>query len=178
VNKAQWLTKAGGLREFVAARDAATAGEFALIGAPLFALLFAMMETALVFFAQQTLQTATTQSARLIMTGQAQSQSMTPQQFQQAVCGNDFALFTCSSIYVNVQTFASFTAVTPLSPVSNGNFNASSLGYNPGGPGDVVLVQVFYQWPVIPAPLGFNLSNANGGARLLVGNAAFRNEPY
>ena len=39
-------------------------------------------------------------------------------------------------------------------------------------------MQVFYQWQVFPAPLGFDLSNLAGNLRLLVGTAAFRNEPY
>ncbi len=39
--------------------------------------MFAIMETALVFFASQTLETAVADSARLIMTGQAQNQNFT-----------------------------------------------------------------------------------------------------
>jgi Flp pilus assembly protein TadG len=59
-------------RRFARAEDAAAAVEFALVAAPFLALIFAILETALVFFADQTLETAASNSARLIMTGQAQ----------------------------------------------------------------------------------------------------------
>jgi Flp pilus assembly protein TadG len=152
--------------------------EFALVAAPFCALLLAILQTALVFLAQQVLQTATTESARLVMTGQAQTQNLTPAQFQQDVCGFASALFTCSGIYVNVQTFSSFSGMTQMSPLQNGQFQAGSMNFGTGGPGDIVLMQVFYQWPIVLGPLGFNLSNMSGNNRLLIGTAVFRNEPY
>src|SRR6202007_2092271 len=97
--------------------------------------------------------------ARLVMTGQAQTQKLSAAQFQQDVCGFASALFTCSNIYVNVQTFTSFSGRTQMSPLQNGQFQSSSMNFNAGGPGDVVLMQVFYQWPIVLGPLGFNLSN-------------------
>src|SRR5471032_2864150 len=81
-----WLPFARALRRFVRRENGATAVEFALVATPFIALLIAILETALVFFAQQVLQTATTQTSRLIMTGQAQTQNLTAAQFQQAVC--------------------------------------------------------------------------------------------
>ena len=63
------------MRRFARGDDGAAAVEFGMVAAPFLALMFAIMETALVFFAGQTLETAVADSARLIMTGQAQSQS-------------------------------------------------------------------------------------------------------
>lgn len=166
------------LRALWRSERGATAVEFAMVIAPFVALLIAILETALVFFAQQVLQTATTQASRLIMTGQAQTSAMTASQFQQAVCAKAVALFSCSGIYVNVQKFSSFSTVSQTNPVVNGNFNSAAMSFNPGVAGDIVLVQVFYQWPVVTGPLGFNLSNLNGNQRMLVGTAVFRNEPY
>lgn len=166
------------LRRFAASTAAATAVEFALVAAPFCALLIATLQTALVFFAQQVLQTATTESARLVMTGQAQNSNLTAAQFQQDVCGYAPVLFTCSDLYVNVQTFTSFSTMSQMSPLQGGQFKSNLMNYNTGGPGDVVLLQVFYQWPIVLGPLGFNLSNMNGNNRLLVGTAVFRNEPY
>jgi len=171
-------TRRSAFRRFLASAEAATAVEFALVAAPFFALLIAILQTALVFFAQQVLQTATSESARLVMTGQAQNQNLTATQFQQDVCNYAPVLFTCSALYVNVQTFNSFSGMTQMSPLQNGNFNANAMSYSTGGPGDVVLLQVFYQWPVVLGPLGFNLSNMSGNNRLLIGTAVFRNEPY
>jgi Flp pilus assembly protein TadG len=162
---------------FARAQDGAAALEFAFVSIPFLAILVAILETALVFFAQQALQTATTDSARLIMTGQAQTGGMTASQFQAAVCAKASALFNCAQLYVNVQKFTSFYSVSQPTPLSNGAF-VNNMNYNIGAAGDIVLVQTFYQWPVFLAPLGFNLSNMNGNNRLLVGTAVFRNEPY
>ena len=168
----------GRLTSFVACGRGSTMVEFALVAAPFCAMLIAILQTALVFFAQQVLQTATTEAARLIMTGQAQSQKLTAAQFQQDVCGFTSALFSCSGIYVNVQTFSSFSGMTQMSPLQSGQFNSNLMNFSTGGPGDVVLLQVFYQWPIVLGPLGFNLSNMSGNNRLLVGTAVFRNEPF
>jgi Flp pilus assembly protein TadG len=165
------------LRPLLCNKNGATAVEFALVAVPFFALLYAIFETALVFFSQQVLQTATTQASRLIMTGQAQAQNMTAAQFQQQVCTNASSMFNCAKMYVNIQTFSSFSSVSQLNPVQNGSFSSSSLSYSLGTPGDIELVQVFYEWPVFTGPLGFNLSTMNGNIHLLVATTAFRNEP-
>jgi hypothetical protein len=53
------------------------------------------------------------------------------------------------------------------------------LQYSPGGPGDIVLVKLSYQWPLFVTGLGFNITTPNcTGKRLLVAAAAFKNEPY
>lgn len=171
------LLRATGMKRFVRNQDGVAAVEFALIAIPFFALLLAIFEIAFVILAQQVLQTAVTKSARLIMTGQAQTQSMTATQFQQNVCAN-VTILSCGSVYVNVQKFTSFSTISPLNPLQSGNFNSGSLSYNTGTPGDIMLVQVFYQLPVFVTPLGLNLSNMNGNMRLLVATAVFRNEPY
>jgi Flp pilus assembly protein TadG len=175
--RARRFLRARAPRALLRRQDGNAIVEFALVAAPFLALLMAILETALVFFAQQVLQTATTQASRLIMTGQAQSGGETAAQFQQAVCNDAAVIFSCSGIYVNVQTFSSFSSVSQLNPLSNGNFN-TTMNYSLGSQGDIELVQVFYQWPVYTAPLGFSLSNMNGNSRLLVATAVFRNEPY
>ena len=65
-------------RRFARQQDGAAAIEFGLVAAPFLALVFAIMETAMVFFAGQALETATADSARLIMTGQAQTAGHEP----------------------------------------------------------------------------------------------------
>jgi Flp pilus assembly protein TadG len=168
---------AGVLRKLTQCRSGSSAVEFALIGPPFLALLYALLQTALVFFAQQTLQTATMQAARLIMTNQAQAANLTAAQFQQDVCNNTGGLFNCANLVVNVQTPASFSSVTMFNPVSGGNFSSSGTTYSLGNPGDIEVVQVFYQWPVYPGPLGFSLSDTNSNTNVLTATVAFRNEP-
>jgi Flp pilus assembly protein TadG len=172
------LAVAGAMRRLVRQQDGAVAVEFGLVAAPFLALVFAIMETAIIFFAGQALETAVADSSRLIMTGQAQNASYTASSFKDAVCAKIFGLFDCKNgVFVDVQKFSSFASVTNTSPISNGVFTPPN-NYNPGGPGDIVMVRLFYQWPVYVSLLGFDLSNLNGGKRLLAATAAFRNEPY
>jgi Flp pilus assembly protein TadG len=178
-NGARRIRSARALRRLIRQQDGAAAVEFGLVAAPFLALTFAIMETAIIFFSGQALETAVADSARLILTGQAQTQGFSQSQFKNAVCGRIFGLFDCQNgVYVDVKTFSSFANVTMNNPVdSQGNFQ-NNFNYQPGGPGDIVVVRLFYQWPVYVSLLGFNMSNMNGGKRLLVATAAFRNEPY
>jgi Flp pilus assembly protein TadG len=167
-------------RRFARAEDATAAVEFALVAAPFLALIFAIVETALVFFAAQSLEAAATDSARLIMTGQAQTASYSKDDFKTAVCTRlAGGLFDCSNgVYVDVKTYSSFTAINAAQPIANGQFDTSQLAYTPGGPGDIVVVRLYYQWPIYVSMFGDNLSNLNGNKRLLTATTVFRNEPY
>src|ERR1041384_2389641 len=165
-------------RRFARGEEGAAAVEFAGVAAPSLALMFAIMETALVFFASQTLETAVADSARLIMTGQAQSQSFDKTAFKNSVCSKIGGLFECQAgLYVDVKTYPKFSDVDNSAPTikPDGTIDTS---YNAGGPGDIVVVRLMYQWPVYASLLGFNLGNLAGNKRLLMATASFRNEPY
>ena len=167
-------------RRFARQQNGAAAVEFALVALPFLALTFAILESAMVFFAGQTLEAAVSSAGRLIMTGQAQNASFSQSDFKNQVC-NFLAggLFDCSSgVYVNVKTYTSSSSVNNTPPVNNGQFDTTKMNYTPGGPGCIVAVSVYYQWPIYVSLLGDNLSNLNGGNRLLVATAVFRNEPY
>jgi len=82
---------------------------------------------------------------------------------------------------INVQSYNSFSAANTTTPTLTFNTQGQVTNqwtYSPGNPGEVVIVQVMYQWPVVLGPLGFNLSNVSNGNRLLISTAAFRNEPF
>ena len=171
-------TRGNVLRRFGRNRRGSAVVEFALVAPVFFALLFAIIETALMFFASQVLETITQNSARMIFTAQAQTQGFTATQFKTYVCGQIPALFNCSSIYVDVESYTSFSSITLNTQIdSNGNFINNNMQYSPGGPGSIVVVRVFYPWQLFVTGLGFNMSNLTGNQRLLVATAAFQNEP-
>jgi Flp pilus assembly protein TadG len=164
------------------ARDdrGATAVEFALVAAPFLALIIALIQTFLVFFAQQLLESVVRQSARLIMTGQVQSAQMTQAAFKQKVCDQIVIFFNCSGMMVDVQVANGWTTADTSMPVLT--FNSSgqvtnTWQFNPGDAGDIVVLRVTYVWPVVLGPLGFNLSNMSNGNRQIMASAAFQNEP-
>jgi hypothetical protein len=92
------------VRRFGRSRRASAAVQFAFIAPLFFCLLFAIVEVALIFFAGQTLETATQDSARMILTGQAQNGSYTQAMFKNDLCGRIVALFNCQSgIYIDFE---------------------------------------------------------------------------
>jgi Flp pilus assembly protein TadG len=166
------------IRHFLAARQAATAVEFAMIAPAFLALLIAIFEISLFLFAQQSLQNAAMQVGRLFMTGQAQSYSQT--NFNNLVCQNYLpSMFSCSKLAVVVQEYSSFAAASTSAPVlyQNGQW-VTTFAYNPGTPGQIMVVQLAYPWAAVGGPLGFLLSNLPNGAAEIMGVTAFRVEPY
>jgi Flp pilus assembly protein TadG len=176
-------------RAFFRCRKGATAVEFALVAAPFLALLVAILQAALVFFASRVLDEVTEEAARNLMTGQAQQGNVTQANFlNNYVCGGSntsalvSALFTCSKIMVNVQNYPDFASANVSSPTltfnpTNGNVT-NTWSYNTGNPGDVLVIEVIYEWPIVLGPLGMNLSNLSDGNRELVSVAVFKSEPY
>lgn len=165
---------------FAADSKGATAVEFALVAAPFLALVIALLQTFLVFFAQELLESVVRQSARLIMTGQVQAQQMSQAAFKQKVCDQIVIFFNCSGIMVDVQVANAWTSAnTSMPPLSyNAQGQVTNVWqYNPGTAGDIVVLRVTYVWPVMLGPLGFNLSNISPGNRQIMASAAFQNEP-
>jgi Flp pilus assembly protein TadG len=171
--------KASMLRRFRRNRRGSAAVEFALVAPIFFGLLFAILELAMVFFASQVLETVTQDSARVIMTGQAQNASFTQAQFKNLVCSKIVAMFDCvNGISIDVQSYSAFASINIADPIDASKNFVPPNNYLPGGPGDVVVVRLFYQWPVFVTGFGFNLANVGTNRRLLTATAAFQNEPY
>jgi Flp pilus assembly protein TadG len=176
----------GRLRRFIGrfarGRRGAAAVEFALVSIPFFALMFGIIEVGLIYFVATTLEAATNEAARQIRTGQLQGQA-TPETaagFKTLICGQLAWLGSncTNNLTVQVQTFSSFQTVTQPSPIVNGQINQNNLTFSLGGPGDIVLVQAFYQWTVLAPALDRIGTPLNGGKMLLTSTSVFRNEPY
>jgi Flp pilus assembly protein TadG len=182
------------LRRFRRNRNASAAVEFALVAPVFFGLLFAIIETSIIFFADQVLETITQDSARLIETGQAQTGQVMingvaacaaapckQSEFANYVCSRVPALlFTCggvNGIFIDVQSYPAFTNININNQIAAGTF-LNNMQYSTGGPGDIVVVRLFYQWPQYVTGLGYNITNLTGNLRLLVATAVLKNEPY
>ena len=123
------------------------------------------------------------------MTGQAQTgispttgtQGFTKADFKTAACANLSSLFDCSQLYVSVNTYSSFGSASTTTPLNTTTqkmtVDINNLPYSAGSPGSIVVVQLYYKWPIIVSLLNGNLANIDGN-RLLVATAVFRNEPY
>jgi Flp pilus assembly protein TadG len=173
--------------------------EFAIVAVPFLALVFAILETAFIFFAQQALQNAAVSAGRLLMTGQAQQnyqgsgQPMTASQFKTAACAAISGILNCnSSLIVDVQTYPSFAAANagnatsaPLNSHGVLQVDPNNPPFDMGGPGDIVVVVLMYQWPAwVTLPGLTSLMDLASGSnqpvtgRLLLATSVFVNENY
>jgi Flp pilus assembly protein TadG len=165
-------------RRFRRDERAAAAVEFGIVAVPFFAMLFAIIEVGLSFFTSQILETAVNDASRMIMTGTAQTTGMTQVQFAQQVCNRLPSMFDCiANLQIDVRTTANFNVADVSKPIVNGNI-AWTPQYNPGNPGQIVIVRAAYTIPVFVNILGASMANLNNGKVLLLATSAFRNEPY
>jgi len=165
---------------FVRDERGATAVELALIGIPLIGVLVAALQTAIIFFYDQAIQTVTNTAARQIMTGSVQTQALTQSQFQTVVCNAASGIFPCAGLMVDVQSATSFSTLNTASitPTFNSSGVVNNMNFSPGAQNAAVIVRVMYDWPVFGGPLGLGLANQANGTRLMVGTAVFKTEPY
>jgi Flp pilus assembly protein TadG len=158
----------------------ATLVEFGFVITPFAALMVAILQTSLTFFAQQNLETAAEKSVRQLMTGQAQRASMTQAQFKALVCTKIPTFMQCSKVIVDVQQASSFATISTAPPTItyDGSGNANQGAYTPGIGGTINIVKIMYIWDEQKGPLGFDLSTMSSGKRLLITTSVFRVEPY
>lgn len=165
---------------FARAERGATAVEFALIAAPFLATLLAIFEVMIFLFGQMAMQNAANQAARYFLTGQAQNGNWQASDIITRVCPT--VMFNCSNMFVVVQNASSFSGANTSAPAmydASGNLiTQPNYTYNPGTPGEVMVVQLVYPWPVVPGPLGFDLGPVQHGTIEMMGVSAFRVEPY
>ena len=182
----------GRARSFGRDEDGVTAVEFAFLALPFFTIVTAILETSLIFLAGQVLDSAVQDSARLIRTGRAQTNSPTAfsqADFRAAICAGLYGMFDCDvtgdKLRISVTVLPDFPAATltyPLEPSEDCEEDQCDWTlvdlYNPGDGDEVVLVQAYYKWPTIVRLPGFNFQTMPDGSRLIGASRVFRNEPF
>lgn len=168
-------------------KDGATAIEFALLAVPFMALLFSIVELAIVFFIGSTLNHAMSEAAREIRTGEFQQSCGGEAEFKTLVCGHMGSLGNCqANLRFDVQTSATgefepgLLTPTPVAPdPSDPNEpNISANTYTNSGPRDVVIVRAQYYHPLSIPGTFTRLANQPGNNRVITSITAFRNEPF
>lgn len=171
------ISKAG----FSKNENGSAAIEFGMVAAPFLFLLMAIFETGLMLFSEYVIDNGTAQAARMIRTGQIQSQSVSQAGFKTLICGNLASFLDCTNkLHVDVRkwtAFADISSTNPVGPDGELTNEAKNGQFNPGGPLDVVTVRVYYEWDLMTPGISL-LANLANGRRVLISGAAFRNEPY
>lgn len=154
--------------------------EFAIIAPVFFFLMFVIAETALVFIAEQVLDNAVFETARLIRTGQAQEAAMSKQDFTDEVCDRVAVFIDCgsASFYLDVKSYSTFGDMVVTNPLDDDDNFEDSGTFAFGNPNDIVVVRAYYQWPTNQIFGSLSLKNLSNGKRLIGSFSAFCNEPY
>jgi len=189
------LRPTGCIGQFLHDETAATAVEFALVSVPFLGLLFAIFETALVFFTAQSVEAATAEAARQIMTGQAQANATvtTAEQFRSTyLCPTTNRILPsyvdCSTIKIDVRKASAWTTAD----LSASFFSSATNKFCTGGSSEIVVLRVGYPMPVYLSVLSMNgmannqtfvntsgQTNVNGSMKhLIIATTVFRNEPF
>jgi Flp pilus assembly protein TadG len=185
----QYISRKG--RRFARGDRGATAIEFGILALPFFSLIYAIMETSIVFLSGQILDSAVQDASRRIRTGQAQAGSWTPERFRTEICDGLYGMFDCTEagdrLKIRVSVVTNFSSATVTPPIDAACATSGDPDdcdwtivedYSPGVGSDIVLIQAYYKWPTFVNLPGFNLATQADGSRLLSGVRVFRNEPF
>ena len=175
------------LRNLSRRREGATAIEFAILAVPFAALLFAILELAIVFFIGSTLNNAMSEAAREVRTGEFQSTCGKDSEFKDLVCSHMGGLGNCNA-NLRIDVVSSSTGkfqpdLLPVTPTAEDPKNPGEPTIMPNtyvqtNARDVVVVRAQYYHPLaVPGTLT-RLSNQPGNRRLITASTAFRNEPF
>jgi hypothetical protein len=173
-------------------QDGSLAVEFAIIAPIFFFLMFVIAETALIFIAEQVMDNAVFEAARLVRTGQAQKGTwpnpdpdadpapMTKADFREDVCRRMRVFIDCDSadFYLDVRSYDNFAAMNIAKPLDDDEAFTDEGNYDFGDPTDIVVVRAYYQWPTNRIYGNLSMKNMENGKRLIGSFAAFRNEPF
>lgn len=178
------------LRRFRRSQDGAAAVEFAFAAVPFFALLFAIFETALMFWTSQILEESLSQTSRTLITGQSRTlytgstSAVNQTKFRDNVCARaPIGLIDCSKLYIDVRVYNSFAAATSgtsgSNPLAGGSLNTTSFGYTQPQSNDIVVVRAVLDYKLfLTGWASTGLANIGSGRRGIVVSMAFRAEPF
>ena len=176
------------IRRYLKNKEGTAAIEFAILAIPFFMLLFAVLELAIVFFINSTLNHAVSEAGRQIRTGNFQACG-TQDNFKKLVCENMSGLGNCEKrLRVDVVTGNNFGSVAlpqPPEPPEPDPKDPNATDDIPNGEwinttanAPVVIRGLYYHKLVLPPQLTRLESIEGKGIRLLNATTAFKNEPF
>ncbi len=159
-------------------RSGATVVEFGLLAMPFLLVVFAILETSLVFLGELTLDNAVQRVGRTVRTGEVQSANLSEAQFRSRLCGEVGFLLDCNKLKVDLSSYSAFSAIPAAAPIKDGDLDASGFGYALSGGSSIVALRVYYKWPIYTDLMRKYLSDMDDGSHLLASMTAFRTEAF
>ncbi|MCS6778302.1 MAG: pilus assembly protein [Geminicoccaceae bacterium] len=179
---------------FWPAEEGSTAVDFAIVGPALVMMLIGILEVSALMITQSLLQSAVTEAARTGITGQGRDGLSREQAIRRAAERLGGSLLRVERVRLETLVYPSFDSVGRPEPFTDVNGNGRRDPGEPftdvnangrwdddmgrpslGGPNDVVLYRVRYEWePMTPLVRGV----LPGGRLTLRSSYAVRNEPF
>lgn len=152
-----------------------------MVAAPFFFMLFAVMELGVIFTTESVLQGAMMDSGRLVRTGRADNEGIDESEFKEELCSR-MSIFQSDCLtraHIDIRPIPQFRNPDLPNPVQDGKaFDEDKTDYLIGQPGDLILVRVWYQQPVVTPFLSQALTKLDNGTIVMTATTAFRNEPF
>ncbi|MEM7729355.1 MAG: TadE family protein [Pseudomonadota bacterium] len=172
-------------RRFRADSDGATAIEFGIVAIPFLALIFGILELALIFFTTSVLTQAVSDTGRLVRVGAFQGCGQV-KEFKALVCDQMKDLMGCSeNLRIDLLTASDFQSVTLVDPgMSNLDPDDDTKKINDGtyantGPAEPVVLQATFYYPLALPNVMTRLESVPNSRRHVISTVtAFRNEPF
>ena len=162
-----------GMRNFAASEGGSPAVEFSLVLTPFLILFFGIFETGIIYLKQMTVESATAVASRQLRTGVAQQSNDAFALFRDALCRETGVVIPCADLRIDVRSFPTVPDVSQLPDVPTTNNNPN---FEPGSPGDIVIVRVAYTWDFLTPFINELVSPGN--EETYVASAVFRVEPF
>ncbi|CAL9914348.1 TadZ/CpaE-like protein, associated with Flp pilus assembly [Candidatus Liberibacter solanacearum] len=184
-----------GLKRTIFIREGSVAVEFALLIMPYLMLVFAILEIALSFTAEQIFENTTYEIARKIRTGEIKkSQVPSLREFRDLVCKDLKVFFDCSpgeinnpyDFYLDVREIKSLYDIPMKIPRkgvdSDSEIDDQDFDFAPGGARTYNVLRAFYHWPLYTDFMHRYISAVKHpgqkGDFLIMSIIAFKNEPF
>lgn len=167
------------LQKWRKAEDGATAIEFSLLFIPYLMLTLAVLEIAIMYTSASLLETATTQAARMIRTGQLQQSGAADPEavFRTRLCEWASILLNCNDIRIEAIPLTSYFDFEDYTPQFDADGNMISNGFDAGGSDDRVLVRVSYRYHMM-TPFAGTLLAGPTASTLFMSTIVLQTEPY
>lgn len=166
-----------GLARFRRHESGVVAIEFVLVAPVFFFLIFAILETSILYVVATVMEGEVALAARTIRTGQNQQEADPETAFRETLCSNLQNVLNCDNVVIDVRTFDDFGEMN-FDEFMDEDGEASGNLFQAGTADDIVLVRIGFRYNIVTPYLAELLPPAGSNSVLLYSGAAFKNEPF
>ncbi len=165
-------------RRFAGAVAGSAAVEFTFLAFPFMLIMFALLETGIVFVADVSLTRETQRMARQIRTGKITNAATSEAAFRSQLCAPISHLFTCANLQIDLRSHPSYGDLPRKPPIADGLLTTGSFAFQRPEANQIMTLRVYYERPLYAPMLSGLLANLANGRHLMGAASIFRTEPF